>query len=751
MTSPYLGVVAEVYPTPTLSDGQPQTWGPSSQYRVEDWGRYRIVVGSPGVDLTYYRNTPTVIESWTTTDPFGDATATIVFPQITPFEDVETLFPPMTPIEIRKVNGAEADEGARWSGVVVAYVDRSEGVGLECVGSLFDLDRFRKWPDFDDTEDWLGTRDTGEHIWRAIESHRIFYGTNTLPMTEVTTGIDQRAPGSFDPVCTHFMAEVLARAQAITGYNNSTGQFTEEQWTVDCQGRQPVMALRDRTTVHWTVHAGARGVNVELRRDYLATPNVMWGEGVDEDNCRWRNTKYPHQRTDTGPPWPAGYLPFTVLTGPGGGHQEAADQIKDELRATGFNMGLSPNGTMFVQSDFSGPIRAFKWARGLYFGAANDWNVFGQADWNALFQNEAGEIGAPFFEPVWSDPRVRLFDKDSRGVTIGANPDYDPTVPRIESYTNYGKSNKFAALLQAYREVAHYGDEDFDGRIVLEADPLVGATASGDSRFEIRAGENIQVKGYRGGDVLLHIVRCTHEQGSSTLVVDSAARDYMTIHAMHERDQLARDDPAARIRQRISKSKIVEDESPLWDCEGGAGYLTRAAVQFGQWTIYPVPAARFGTITEVRLRMEEIELTGQIPTFVVSIWGQPVTSAQVMWAATQGPGTLNTDLGTESGGDLFDDLPENWPGGSLGTGRIDLVYAAGRGGATGSLGWWPHPQGDHNDVADQANITGEFRDSGDWAFVSSKPPWLWVAVLSTGSSFLSGRLHLVDTYPDPVT
>src|SRR5690606_4143126 len=68
------------------------------------------------------------------------------------------------------------------------------------------------------------------------------------------------------------------------------------------EGREPVLHVKDTTTVSWSVRAGQRGIHVDLERELL--PNAVFGEGVRPDGGRWRNAKYPNWRPDDTPPNP---------------------------------------------------------------------------------------------------------------------------------------------------------------------------------------------------------------------------------------------------------------------------------------------------------------------------------------------------------------------------------------------------------------------------------------------------------------
>ena len=46
---------------------------------------------------------------------------------------------------------------------------------------------------------------------------------------------------------------------------------------------------------------------------------------------------------------------------------------------------------------------------------------------------------------------------------------------------------------------------------------------------------------------------------------------------------------------------------------------------------------------------------------------------------------------------------------------------------------------------DGTTIDGKFKDEGSLEYASTNPPWIWIAVRSPNSTFLSGRV-----YPAPL-
>lgn len=181
----------------------------------------------------------------------------------------------------------------------------------------------------------------------------------------------------------------------------------EGSWTLlKDEGRVPVLKMRDETTRHWTVSAGAPGVAHSLKSDFSQSPNVFYGEGTDESATTWRNS------------------------------------VVDVEQAT---------------EDFRTVTH--------YYPLAWDESVY-PADRD---ESEAGEPTDPAPAAYSTDNiRVEVMQRYGSGVSL--------------------KDAKRSALQQLRKEY----DPGWFGSITLTSDPEEG------SRYEIKAGQNILLKHYRG-------------------------------------------------------------------------------------------------------------------------------------------------------------------------------------------------------------------------------------------------------------
>lgn len=280
--------VSEIYDEPELDDrGLPVNWVPTDVIR-EKWGRLQLVVND--VDVTYFRGAPAQVSEWGSQEPFGDDTAVVKVPAVSPFEQLGTGaltwlrdFPNVTVNLIRP----DGSKKPLFEGLGPSIDDRGGmGVGLELVGALFQLNDYLKPPAFLDT-----VRDIGLRIRDVIKERAIDRGYRGNYPSVVLTGLYTRLPGAWTPLL-DYIQDMLSQATYADG----------SAWTVKMRRpRTFSLEMKDTTTVHWTMWCGQPGVTFDLKRDGGAAPNVIYGEGVDPaDNCRWRNSRYPNPNDPIG-------------------------------------------------------------------------------------------------------------------------------------------------------------------------------------------------------------------------------------------------------------------------------------------------------------------------------------------------------------------------------------------------------------------------------------------------------------------
>lgn len=673
---PYVQRISEVYNAPTLdSNNRPTNWAPASTTR-EPWGRVRVVIN--GVDRTFIRDAPVQILSWSSNEPFGDANARLAFPMLTPFDDFETWIPEFAEITIQRILPNETAGQVLFAGLVVDYSHQSTqadfNLEVEVLGSFYRVDFRHTQPMFPRIEE-----DLGRHIAMSYNFLRYAMQYPMGAMNQPVTGI-RAVSTTYTPwmkFASEYFQERLAQMRSSNG----------ESWTISCEANQPSLHLKDRTTVHWTVRAGQPGVELRLERD-LVRPNTIFGEGTDEQSCHWRNSKYPNLALEAPPVWPGFNL--TIDT-----NDLAVAVWKIQMATNGYN-GVT-SGHIYTAQD-AAECRRFQQVAGITVNG-----VVGPQTWTATFAagDNAGDLDAAWVAPLYGATYAEPGLYTASGGYIGLNPEFDPSRPRIDGYVNYGvNASKPIAVEDAQRTVEQNEDPGWIGSITLHADPNEG------SRLEIRAGQNIRVQGYHGDNLLLHIAKATvdYQSLSTTLQVDTHARDLVTLTAQLQRDRDALAHPAASRRMGRRVSTTVEDTHPIWDCESGAGRVHRMGQAAGLWNVVRVAAAQYGQVAQCEFHTDD-------PTELsVAIFDRPIVA-----------NTLHNH-GRPDRTDFWKDMPEEW----------GLLIGWGGEGQMG--GYYPGRQSDTDP------LTGRLVDRSSWYYHSSWPPWLWVATWTASTTYLQGRL-----------
>lgn len=654
-------------------------WEPSSTV-IENWGRPRVVIDD--VDVSFYLDVATVIRAWTDAEPFGFKTAEIHFPQITPFAAIPSWLHSWANVDIYRVD--EANYGHKlWEGLVAdledSLTEEGSGMTLQALGALYQADLSVSQP-----VPWVQPDpiDIGYLITHALNpAHHPSWRWNAPPI--VITGITAQLSGSWNPTVTGYIQDILSKATTPDG---------QDQWTVYVEvGRRPLVQLKDKTTVHWTVHVGAPGVTHDLSLDHSMAPNVIYGEGTDANKCHWRNTKYPNLRADDAPIYPGS----TMSPGSTNANNTTWQQ---ELFDQGWT-GFTPN-TYYDPGIEQTLVRRFQQQAGILVDG-----VVGPQTWAAIFQtgSNAGDLTGAYFAPLYIATEVEPYTYSPNGAITGNNPNFDPDAVRVERYENFGTHvSKEEAIASAIAEAARDNPAAYAGTITLKADPQEG------SRFDIRGGDNIKLRGHHGVDRMLHVAEANIDLQALTVTctVDEKARDILTLAAILDRDR-ENTDPGRRKQKTYKNSRAVNDEKAVWDCENGSGIIPLHATYHGLWNVLRIPAGNFGTIVR-----SEFTLTTPA-RFSVAVFDRQTSHIE-----------LNRVSASPLDQDYWDVFDEN----------SGLIQAWGGYGQAG--GFYPGQESDLDP------LTGRLVDNASWYFESTTPPYLWVAIWveSPTTNYCSGRL-----------
>jgi len=672
--------VSEIMPAPSLSGGFPSNWVPSSTVQA-DVGRLQIIVG--GVDVTFFRNAETPFPTWDRAEPFGSKSASIALPQITGFDSLGVgdlaWCVKGASAEIRLIRPDNSKLSLFYGFISEADVSEDTGVfTLQCHGVLYQGDLQLMKPPF-----VLTPADAGTVIPQALNA---VVGRRYGSTATVKTGVKVGRTASWDPILTSWIMGHLATL--ITG---------GRQWTVQCDRATPVMARKNLTTVDATVRLGQRGIQIDLQSDLTQEPNAIYGEGIRDDGGRWRNAKYPNWRADDTPPYPIDPS-RSILVGDTDGSTNGGVSLWQA------RVGAKVTGK-FTQSDRTILMR-LQGRAGIQVDGA-----LGPQSWAASFGtgSNTGSLDSAWIAPLAAIPQVTPNRYNSDGEIIGANSAYDPDVIRVETFINFGSGvTKAQAVTAAEQMLARDATEGWVGNIRFTLDPNEG------SKYElIREGNNIRVNSFKGGSITAHIVSVEYSEDTVTATVDTKARDYPTLAAILERDRQAQD--PARSYRRSNKSSAATSERATWDAESPGGIVPKLALFNRLWTVLRIPVAQYGEIVRTQFT------TSPARPFSIAVFDRPITAA-----------TLLSVVGNPLSAD------ENpWQNHADRLEKLGLLQAWGWN--LQPAGYYPKEYSNPSGNETPPPVTGRMIDDGSWTYASTKPPWLWVAMIAEGSCQISGR------------
>jgi len=495
----------------------PLPWGFTETYTAA--GTWQVVFTAPGgspTDVTVFRGAKTIIDSYSYLDPFGEGVATLKFPSITGYDDLEgpdlqrwlteesnvdIYWVPavagtdlISPITGRK-DLSYGTEQILWEGFVASLdieeTDTGSVLVVSCQGALLQADRYLSKPAFPPrpfTYEYMirtelspvrrpnmrtkGLRIAWPKGWKKRQP-----GGQTTRFTAVgakpgenITGYSSRDTGSWDRAGTGFIQSLLA----VMFTQEDSGVTPGNQWRLmNYPGRQPVLEVRDRfRDADFSFWYGQVGVKTgRLTRDSTQKANVYYGEGTGVDGTGWRN---------------------------------------------------------------------------------------------AVISNDGSRTD---YAPLAWHPTVYPTQE---------NQFYDKTRMVYETYQRFGSGfDQKSATGAAVKQLARDSDPGWVGQIVVSVDPTTLL-----SRWQIRAGMTMLLKGFMGtGEtgMRFHIAEVTAnpESGSVTLKVDTKFRDLLTLEEVIQRTR----DPLtpSRMLQINKRTVLVEDVMAPWDYTAGSGFMPKRA------------------------------------------------------------------------------------------------------------------------------------------------------------------------------
>lgn len=591
--------VSETYGTPTITNGRPDGWLPSSTTDVL-WGRVGIAID--GVSVTKVRGVKSELNSLMLQEPFGEGPAQITIRGATDWDIGQVGFEWLAiekNVDISHYDSAGTYVKTLWTGIVSSMTYSSDGWSLDCDGTFAGIAGMLPLrPKLTEKE-----RDWGVAMTYAIR--RAGRGASRRKtITEVTFGIPTRDRGARSETLLEYVTRGLGMSQTDAG-----GQWTLGR--VVGNVRKYEWRLKDTTTIQVTVHSRTRGITHDLRQDLNAVNRLIMAEGVNIRGGRWRNAKLPNVGKETVPAWPG----FSFGLGDTG---EYVTIWKLEALSDGHRTGDldALTGETFTDEDEEA-CKEIQKAAGLAITG-----IVNHATWDATWSNGDVDLnlGGARFDPLAADDRVIPFLYSSNGSATAYNPDWDRTLLPLGRFISYGSD---ISKKRAKKSAEHMIDQEtaagWHGSITIDnVDPVEM------SRLDIREGYNIRLKWFGGVStgIVLHIAgvnwRKSGPSWAVTLDVDQKARDLLTLAELWRRDREAKQDPVRQAISQLRRGAQVRDTPAVWDSEGGFGVLPERDAEPG-WNIYKVAAGQYGSLSRIKIR------TSPKSTFTVALFGAKVT------------------------------------------------------------------------------------------------------------------------------
>jgi hypothetical protein len=688
-------------------------------------GRDRILID--GIDRTFVRDVATTWDRYELTEPFGYGPTALTFPKIH-----ATLEQPGAGdlAWIRK--GAE---------VRIQRVDRvtEELIATDYVGMMMAPRRSGRALTVDVGGQFSGRAALVEKHQRAVRfvgdvGHLAQLcvgdvGLHMDPWNGPVTGIRMVDSGAGEPL--------VSWAQTVCAMSLTTAGA---QWTLMPKvwgGSLWEYRLKDRTTVDFTLFADDARVVIDLADDLAEQPNVWYITGITPELVRIRNIKYPGLQQGPAPTYPiTGGDPFgsgTVDADTVNGDGITVLQIK--LQQMSY-FGWDNPVTGVYNDDTVAAVKRLQ--DDVDMTTIN--GIMSETAWDRLWDISAtgsSLSGAKPF-PVVFDTRVMKYRYSANGSVIGLNPDYDPTIPRVERTIDFGAGwtkqqmvdwcrGEQARINSGANLVGTITLNDFGGWVgewdtsdyaALNADPTKIMP-----HRDIRPGMNAWVPNLNGG-TLVHVSAVTPQRSgmntSAVLTVDTLARDAFEVSTLLKRDADARRN--LRREWRVSNRAAKPSGNGIPRDEFFGRLFQNVDLEADDWNVpIEIPAGQSGQINRIHLR-----LINDPCEFAYVLTGKKLTRAELRRRipnplAAVGDGE-EAWWEKDRNLDLFED-------------RI-LINAAGTN--EQPCGYWPRKHTNAAGTTTGADVTGKWNYYNSVPYLTGpyEPGMLFLSIYSAGDCTL---------------
>lgn len=554
-------------------------------------GRNRIVVG--GVDVTFFRDRATPFPSYSLTEPFAYGATSLEFPQVHAGYE-------------RTGQGdlAWAKHGARvqlsrvWDDTATEVIDYvGEVASIDPSGRVLRMDVGGQFSGpasmlQEVTQMYRSERDVGR--WASLAAARV--GLTFDPWFGPDTNIDLTHTGG---------QSLLSWAQYVCAMSQDNGVqrvMMPTTWGSDTWG----FPEKDSTTVHATAFHDDARVVLEVSDDVSEQPNVIYGTCVTPDGVRITNAKWPNVFAGPAPdyPMPGSFGVGTTDADTSGGDGITILYIK--LRELGFLPWEVANTGVYT-SDFVDAVK--KVQRKANLTQSGNMNT---ATWDALWDTGVTgfSVNGAYIEPLAEDDRVRQWNRASNGAILGRNPLYDPTVPRVEVFIDYGPGMRKAAMFRHARGVLARSQslKNWTGTLRFNNAGLfsgsqTSATANETNLMpmrDLRPGMNVWIPDFDGG-TLFHVSGCDVDTDGVTATVDTQARDLVEVREIMARNAESRVDVR---REWNLANRTAKHSRAMVNSDENFGELDRnVRLVGGQWNVVPMIAGQQGQVNRVDIRL----------------------------------------------------------------------------------------------------------------------------------------------------
>jgi peptidoglycan hydrolase-like protein with peptidoglycan-binding domain len=701
-------VVAQAFAAPTINTtggGARPVYTPA--YAEAPAHRDRIIVG--GKDVTYFRGVVTPRPSFDVIEPFGWGSMTLVFPQIVaaferPGYGALSWLRPGAQVEIQRVDpetGAVVAKGD-YRGVVVEFdhdgPTLSVSVGGHLVGKAALQDR---------QPPLIQARpDLGEQIANGLKA----CGRQHHPRAGTETGIKTLRAGGTRLL--DWMNSLMAMATTGSG----------RQWTTMPNKATGVYTtfLKDTTTIDGTVYNDDTRVVASLHRDIAEEPNRIFARGITPSGTIIKFGGYPGLlKTNNPPAFPMASAFGSGTTDADTTSGEGITVMQWRLRTMGYtDWDYVPTGTFGGATERA--VKDLQDDVGLTVTG-----TMTKATWKALWDVSAtgySLLGSQIL-PAAQDGRVAAWKRSASGAFVRRNPNYDPTRLRVDQSIDFGSGfTKGQMRAWAQQQIAMVRAQDnYAGTITIYTGAIVaGDHTPGDPIADILRtrdlwpGMNLKLPHFAGG-IVVHVSGLTqNDDGSVQLVVDTQARDAMTVWSVIQRNRDNRNTPHRSFWAQHKASGLAHDKIQVDEVGGILDAVQH--LDANTWTVIPVVMGQAGTVQKIRLE------TTPAAEYAVAVFGKKIHAK-----------TLNNLVGSP----LSKEGAKRWTKPSV-RDKLDdayvLLYAAGT--PDDPAGWAPQSKGatEFSDAGDSP--TGKWHDDAGFDYVTftnanDAGSVLWLAIHPT--------------------